>query len=42
MRAKSVVGQEKIVQQMLVSLLCNGHCLIVGVPGLAKTLMVTA
>jgi len=39
--AQSVVGQEKIVQQMLVSLLCNGHCLIVGVPGLAKTLLVS-
>jgi len=38
---RAVVGQEKIVEQMLVSLLCRGHCLIVGVPGLAKTLLVS-
>jgi len=37
---RSVVGQEKIVEQMLVALLCRGHCLVVGVPGLAKTLLV--
>lgn len=36
-----VVGQEKIMEQMLVSLICKGHCLIVGVPGLAKTLLVS-
>ncbi|MFC1461231.1 AAA family ATPase [Verrucomicrobiota bacterium] len=36
-----IVGQEKIVEQMLVALLCKGHCLIVGVPGLAKTLLVS-
>jgi len=39
--ARTVVGQDKIVEQMLVSLLCHGHCLIVGVPGLAKTLLVS-
>ncbi len=39
--AKVVVGQEAIVEQMLVALLCKGHCLIVGVPGLAKTLLVS-
>lgn len=38
---KVIVGQEKIVEQMLVALLCRGHCLIVGVPGLAKTLLVS-
>lgn len=38
--AKVIVGQEDVVDQMLVSLLCRGHCLIVGVPGLAKTLLV--
>jgi MoxR-like ATPase len=36
-----IVGQRKIVELMLVSLLCKGHCLIVGVPGLAKTLLVS-
>lgn len=39
--AKVIVGQDKIVEQMLVALLCRGHCLIVGVPGLAKTLLVS-
>jgi len=39
--ATVVVGQEAIVEQMLVALLCRGHCLIVGVPGLAKTLLVS-
>jgi MoxR-like ATPase len=39
--ANVIVGQDKIVEQMLVSLLCRGHCLIVGVPGLAKTLLVS-
>ena len=38
--AKVIVGQADVVDQMLVSLLCRGHCLIVGVPGLAKTLLV--
>ncbi len=36
-----IVGQQPIVEEMLVSLLCRGHCLIVGVPGLAKTLLVS-
>ena len=39
--ARVIVGQDAIVEQMLVALLCNGHCLIVGVPGLAKTLLVS-
>ena len=38
--AREVVGQDEIVQQMLVALLCGGHCLIIGVPGLGKTLLV--
>lgn len=38
--SKVIVGQTDVVDQMLVSLLCRGHCLIVGVPGLAKTLLV--
>jgi MoxR-like ATPase len=36
-----IVGQRQIVEQMLMALLCRGHCLIVGVPGLAKTLLVS-
>ena len=37
---KVVVGQEPIVRLMLASLFARGHCLLVGVPGLAKTLIV--
>ncbi|NLC81674.1 MAG: MoxR family ATPase, partial [Lentisphaerae bacterium] len=36
-----IVGQDAVVELLLTSLLCKGHCLIVGVPGLAKTLLVT-
>ncbi|HBA83641.1 MAG TPA: AAA family ATPase [Verrucomicrobia bacterium] len=36
-----IVGQEDLIEEMLVALLCKGHCLIVGVPGLAKTLLVS-
>ena len=39
--ARVIVGQEAVVEEMLVSLLCKGHCLITGVPGLAKTLLVS-
>ncbi len=39
--ARVIVGQDEIVESMLVALLCNGHCLIVGLPGLAKTLLVS-
>ncbi len=38
--AKVVVGQESIVKQVLISMFSSGHCLLVGVPGLAKTLLV--
>ena len=38
--AKSVVGQEDIVDLLLISLFSGGHCILVGVPGLAKTLLV--
>jgi MoxR-like ATPase len=37
---KVIVGQERIVRLLLVSLFARGHCLLVGVPGLAKTLLV--
>jgi MoxR-like ATPase len=37
---KVIVGQEGVVEEMLVALLAGGHCLLEGVPGLAKTLMV--
>jgi MoxR-like ATPase len=37
---KVIVGQREVLNQMLVALFARGHCLLVGVPGLAKTLMV--
>src|SRR5712671_4776890 len=37
---KVMVGQETIIRLLLVSLFARGHCLLVGVPGLAKTLLV--
>ncbi len=38
--AKTVIGQEEIVDRLLVALLANGHVLLEGMPGLAKTLLV--
>jgi len=38
---KVVVGQKTVVEQMLMALFSRGHCLLVGVPGLAKTLLVS-
>lgn len=37
-----IVGQEEVINKILISIFSNGHCLLIGVPGLAKTLMVTA
>jgi len=37
---KMIVGQEAVIEQLLISLLARGHCLLVGVPGLAKTLLI--
>ena len=37
---KVIVGQDEIIKQLLISIFCNGHCIIEGVPGLAKTLLV--
>lgn len=36
-----IVGQEEVIEQLLVALLCRGHCILEGVPGLAKTLTVS-
>jgi MoxR-like ATPase len=38
--AKRIVGQDDIIDQLLISLFSRGHCLLVGVPGLAKTLLI--
>ena len=37
---KIVIGQDEVVKSVLISIFSNGHCLLVGVPGLAKTLLV--
>ena len=37
---KVIIGQEKIIDQLLISLFSNGHCVLIGVPGLAKTLLI--
>jgi MoxR-like ATPase len=38
---KRIVGQTEVVEQLLISLFARGHCLFVGVPGLAKTLLIS-
>jgi MoxR-like ATPase len=40
--SKRIIGQERVVEESLVALLAGGNCLLVGVPGLAKTLLVQA
>ncbi len=37
---KVIIGQDEIIEQLLISLFSGGHCLIIGVPGLAKTLLI--
>lgn len=37
---KVIVGQKEVIERILISLLCEGHSLLIGVPGLAKTLIV--
>lgn len=37
---KVIIGQDKIIDELLISLFSKGHCLLVGVPGLAKTLII--
>lgn len=39
--AKVIVGQEKMVERLMIGILCNGHILLEGVPGLAKSLTVS-
>ena len=38
---KVIVGQDRVVEEVLIALFARGHCLIVGVPGLAKTLLIS-
>jgi MoxR-like ATPase len=39
---KVIVNQERVIEELLIALFANGHCLVVGVPGLAKTLLVSS
>src|SRR6266516_2203659 len=38
---KVIVGQDKVIEELLIALLAREHCLLVGVPGLAKTLLIS-
>src|SRR4029450_2901414 len=38
---KVIVGQEQVIEELLIALFCRGHALLVGVPGLAKTLLIS-
>ena len=40
--ARSIIGQEDVIGLLLVALFCQGHCILEGVPGLAKTLMISS
>jgi MoxR-like ATPase len=39
--ARVIVGQNEVLKQVLIALFCQGHCILEGVPGLAKTLMIS-
>jgi MoxR-like ATPase len=39
---KVIVGQQQVIEELMISILAGGHCLLEGVPGLAKTLMVSS
>src|SRR6267154_2443078 len=39
--SKVIVGQKEVIEQLLLALFSRGHCLLIGVPGLAKTLLVS-
>ncbi len=39
--SKVIIGQSEVIDQLLISLFCRGHCILEGVPGLAKTLMIS-
>jgi MoxR-like ATPase len=38
---KVIIGQDRVINEILIALFCRGHCLLVGVPGLAKTLLIS-
>ena len=38
---KVIIGQDQVIEELLIALFCRGHALLVGVPGLAKTLLIS-
>ena len=40
--SKVIVGQDEVIDQLLIALFAGGHCILEGVPGLAKTLMISS
>ena len=39
--AKVIVGQQRVIEELLIAIFARGHCLMQGVPGLAKTMLVS-
>src|SRR5207253_6430677 len=39
--ARVIVGQDEVIEELLIALFSRGHCILEGVPGLAKTLMIS-
>ena len=39
---KAIVGMDEVIDEMMIAIFAQGHCLLVGVPGLAKTLLVSS
>ena len=39
---RRIVGQDEVIEQILVGILAEGHCLIIGLPGLAKTMLISS
>ena len=39
--SRVIVGQDQVIEELLIALFARGHCLLEGVPGLAKTLMIS-
>ena len=37
---KGIIGQDEVIEHLLITLLARGHCLLTGIPGLGKTLLV--
>ncbi len=40
--ARVIVGQNEVIEELLIAMFCRGHCILEGVPGLAKTLMISS